>query len=465
MSTSQAVPIQWSSSPTPFPTTPTAYQPATSGVGDFDAFLTKLNPAGTAIVYSTFLGGTANDVGRSVAVDSTGHAYVAGESAGSDFPSRNAVQPAFGGGTLDAFVAKIDTDASGDASLIYSTFLGGGNTDLAFGIALDSTGDAYVTGKTNSVGIATPGAYQGNLRGASDTFVAKIEETRVVSLVSLTLNPTSVTGSKSSKATVALSDPAPPGGVVVTLTSSDTSVATVPATATIAEGQTSRTVTVATKVVTTTTTVDISATYDGVTRTKTLTVVAPALKSLALSPSSFAGGCGQAVGRVTLTAKAPSGGLVVSLTDTNPVAVVPASVTVPEGALSATFTITAPAVSSKQTGTVTATLDGISKSKTLTVRPIAVQFLGLSPNPVVGPNSVTGTVTLECSAAPGDIVVTLSSSNPAVAAPTVSSITIPFGSTTGSFTVTTADVSAVSSAVIRATAAGGSKSRTLTVNP
>ena len=458
----------WSSSPIPFPTTPSAYQATTVGVGDLDAFLTKLNPAGTAILYSTFFGGTGNDVGFGVAVDSTGHAYLTGEAgqlSSDDFPIRSAVQPVFGGDTADAFVAKIDTGASGDASLMYSTFFGGSSAELGFGIALDSTGNAYVSGKTNSAGIATAGAFQAGPQGATDAFVAKIEETPVVSLVSLTLNPTSVTGSKPSKATVAISNPAPAGGVVVTLTSSDTSVATVPATTKIAEGQTSRVVSVVTKAVTTTTTVDISATYDGVTRTRTLTVVAPALKSLSLSPSSFAGGCGQSVGKVTLTGKAPTGGVVVSLTDTNPAAVVPASVTVPDGAVNATFTITAPAVSSSQVGTVTATLAGISKSKGLTVRPIGVQLLGLSPNPVVGPNSVTGMVTLECTAAPGAIVVTLSSSNPAVAAPTASSITIPFGSKTGSFTVTTADVSAVSSAVIKATAGGVSKSVKLTVNP
>ena len=460
----------WSSSAIPFPTTPDAYQATTVGVGDLDAFLTKLNPAGTGIVYSTFFGGTGNDVGRGVAVDSTGHAYLTGEAGSNDFPNRNAVQPVFGGGPVDAFVAKIDTDAPGDASLLYSTFLGGSDAELGFGIALDSGGNAYVTGKTNSAGIATDGAYQTSLGGAPggalyDAFVAKIEETPVVGLVSLTLNPTSVTGSKPSKATVALSNPAPAGGIVVTLTSSDTNVATVPATTTIAAGQTSRVVTVTTKAVATTTTVDISATYDGVTRTRTLTVVAPALKSLALSPATFPGGCGASVGKVTLSGKAPTGGLVVSLTDTNPAAVVPASVTVPGGAVSATFTITAPAVSSKQAGTVKATLDGISKSKALTVRPIGVLFLDLSPNPVVGPNPVTGTVTLECSAAPGAIGVTLSSSNAAVAAPDVNSLTIPFGSTTGSFTVTTADVSAVSSAVIRATAGGVLKSRTLTVNP
>jgi hypothetical protein len=458
----------WSSAAIPFPTTPTSYQPATVGVGDLDVFLTKLNPAGTAILYSTFLGGIDNDVGRSVAVDSAGHAYVAGEVAAAssgDFPGRDAVQPTFGGGTIDAFVVKFDTGATGDASLVYSTFFGGSNNDLAFGIAIDSAGSAYVAGKTNSSGLATSGAFQAGLGGASDAFVAKLEETPGVSLVSLTLNPETVTGSKPAKATIAISNPAPPGGIVVTLSSSDTTVATVPATTTIAEGLTSRVVTVTTKVVTTSTTVDISASYDGVTRTRTLTVVAPALKSLSLSPSTFPGGCGQSVGKVTLTAKAPTGGLVVSLTDTNPVATVPASVTVPSGAVSATFSITAPAVSSSQTGNVTATLDGISKSKEVTVRPIGVQLLNLTPNPVVGPNTVTGTVTLECKAAPGSIVVTLSSNNPAVAAPTTSSITIPFDSMTGTFTVTTADVSVVSSAVIKAMAGGVTKSRTLTVNP
>lgn len=83
---------------------------------------------------------------------------------------------------MDAFVAKIDTEASGDASLIYSTFLGGSDAELGFGIALDSTGNAYVTGKTNSAGLATAGAYQTGLGNAPggvyyDAFVAKIEET------------------------------------------------------------------------------------------------------------------------------------------------------------------------------------------------------------------------------------------------------------------------------------------------
>jgi hypothetical protein len=457
----------WSSASIPFPTTPNAYQPETVGVGDLDAFLTKFDPAG-ARVYSTFFGGSGDDFGRAVAVDAAGQAHLAGEVgdlSSADFPTRIAVQPTYGGGTTDAFVAQFDTEASGDASLIHSTFFGGSNIDQAFGVAVDSAGNAYITGKTSSVGLATAGAYQVGMQGVADAFVAKIEQTPVVSLVSLTLNPSSVTGSKPSKATVALSNPAPAGGVVITLVSSDTSIATVPASTTIAEGQTSRTFSVATKAVTTTTTVEISATFDGVTKTASLTVFRPALKTLALSPATFPGGCGQSIGKVTLTGKAPAGGVAVALSDTNPVASVPTSVMVPDGTTSATFVITAPAVTSNHTGAVTATLDGLSKSKTLTVRPIGVQSLNLSPNPVVGPATVTGTVTLECRAAPGDVVVTLSSSNPAVASPTAASIIIPFDSTTASFTVTTADVSTVSSAVIKATAGGLTKSVRLTVNP
>ena len=190
----------------------------------------------------------------------------------------------------------------------------------------------------------------------------------------------------------------------------------------------------------------------------------PTLSGLTLTPASFAGGCKTSTGRVTLTGPAPAGGAVVQLTDTNPAASVPASVTVPAGATSAKFTITGSAVTSSQMGTVTASYGGASKSATVTVRPIGVASLTLSPNPVVGPRSVTGTVTLECPAAPWNIVVTLSSSNTAVAN-TVPSLRIPAGSSTGTFTVTTADVSAVSYANIRATANGVWKAVRLTVNP
>lgn len=189
------------------------------------------------------------------------------------------------------------------------------------------------------------------------------------------------------------------------------------------------------------------------------------LSSLTLTPATFTGGCKTSTGKVTLSAKAPIGGFVVTLSNTNPVATVPPSVTVPAGSISATFTITAPAVTANKAGTVTASQGGNSLSGALTVRPIGVATLALSPNPVLGPSPVTGTVTLECPAAPGSIVVALSSSSPAVANPAASSLTIPAGSTQGTFTVTTADVSIQSSASIKAVASGITKSLKLTVNP
>lgn len=190
----------------------------------------------------------------------------------------------------------------------------------------------------------------------------------------------------------------------------------------------------------------------------------PALSALTLSPATFPGGCKTSTGKVTLTGPAPAGGAVVTITDTNPAASMPASVTVPAGATTAKFTITGIAVTANQTGTVTASYGSVSRSATLTVRPVGVASVTLSPNPVVGPKGVTGTVTLECPAAPGNITVTLTSGNPAVAN-VVPSVRVPAGATSAPFHVSTADVSIVSYANIRATANGVWKAVRLQVNP
>ncbi|MES1244246.1 MAG: alpha/beta hydrolase fold domain-containing protein [Acidobacteriota bacterium] len=189
------------------------------------------------------------------------------------------------------------------------------------------------------------------------------------------------------------------------------------------------------------------------------------LSSLTLTPATFTGGCKTSTGKVTLTAKAPPGGVVVALSNTNPVAAVPSSVTVPYGSTSATFTITASAVTANQAGTVTASYSGKNLNGTLTVKPIGLAALTLSPAAVVGPAPSTGTVTLECPAAPGDVVVALSSSSPGVANPTTPSLTIPAGSSQGTFTVNTADVATQSSPSIKAVAGGITKSVKLTVDP
>ncbi|HKQ50964.1 MAG TPA: hypothetical protein VJT74_01255, partial [Pyrinomonadaceae bacterium] len=191
--------------------------------------------------------------------------------------------------------------------------------------------------------------------------------------------------------------------------------------------------------------------------------IPPQLTGLILNPATAVGGS-NVVGKVTLDSPAPAGGTVVTLTDTNAAATMPASVTVPAGALSKTFTITTTPVAAVTSGYVTAKLGTVTKSLLLKVRPIGVKTLTLAPNPVTGPNNVTGTVTLERPAAPASITVTLSSSNPLVAHPTVTTITIPAGVTSKTFTVATADVAASRTATIKATANAISKGVTLKVN-
>jgi Beta-propeller repeat len=146
-----------------------AFQAAFAGLAD--AFVAKLNPAGTALVYSTYLGGIGEDLGRGIAVDSTGNAYVTGSTYATNFPTVNAIQ-AVRGGDQDAFVTKIN--AAGSA-LIYSTYLGGSKMDFSNGIALDSAGNAYVTGATFSTNFPTANALQNSFGGSdSDAFVTKL---------------------------------------------------------------------------------------------------------------------------------------------------------------------------------------------------------------------------------------------------------------------------------------------------
>ena len=155
---------------TDFPFTPGAFQTTSNGNGD--AFVTKLNPAGSALVYSTYLGGTNLDQGLGIAVDDTGSAYVTGVTQSADFPTTSsAFQPTFTG-FAQAFVTKFNSMGTG---LVYSTFLGGSNNNSSAAIALDSTGNAYVTGFTNSADFpTTPDAYRPMYNGDGDAFVTKL---------------------------------------------------------------------------------------------------------------------------------------------------------------------------------------------------------------------------------------------------------------------------------------------------
>jgi len=144
-------------------------QPAHGG-GTFDAFVAKLDAAGEALVYSTYLGGSAEDEATGVAVDRSGNAYLTGDTVSTDFPTARALQPAHGG-VVDAFVAKLDPRGS---ALLYSTYLGGSDEDLGWGIAVDGQGGAYVTGHTHSSDFPTASPLQPAGQGGGDAFVAKL---------------------------------------------------------------------------------------------------------------------------------------------------------------------------------------------------------------------------------------------------------------------------------------------------
>jgi uncharacterized protein (TIGR03437 family) len=142
-----------------------------SSRGNVDAFVTKLNPAGSALVYSTYLGGTDTEFGNAIAVDATGNVYVTGDTRSKDFPLANPIKATLGStGVNDVFVAKLN--AAGSA-LVYSTYLGGGSEDDPYGVAVDAAGNAWITGRTNSSDFPLVNAIQAT-RFAFDMFVSEL---------------------------------------------------------------------------------------------------------------------------------------------------------------------------------------------------------------------------------------------------------------------------------------------------
>jgi hypothetical protein len=135
-----------------------------------NAFVTKINAAGSVLVYSTYLGGSGDDHGYSIAVDTGGKAYVTGFTLSRNFPIAHALQ-ASNGGSYDAFVTKINGAGS---ALVYSTYLGGNGVDSGNGIVVDGSGSAYVTGATSSTNFPTGSALQASNGGGNDAFVTKI---------------------------------------------------------------------------------------------------------------------------------------------------------------------------------------------------------------------------------------------------------------------------------------------------
>jgi hypothetical protein len=149
---------------------PAVVGPDTSHNGGRDAFVAKVNPSGTALVYSGFLGGSGWDEGHGIAVDSSGNAYVTGWTWSSDFPAVVGPDTSYNGGR-DAFVARVNPSGT---ALVYAGFLGGWNDDYGYGIAVDASGNAYVTGETWSGDFPAVVGPDTSYNGGRDAFVAKV---------------------------------------------------------------------------------------------------------------------------------------------------------------------------------------------------------------------------------------------------------------------------------------------------
>ncbi len=158
-----------------FPTTSGAFDITPNGGALSDGFVSKLSADGTSLVYSTFLGGSHEDFGTSIALDTGGNAYVTGYTQSTDFPTTPGSFDPSDNGNPDGFVTKLNAAGAG---LVYSTYMGGFAFDVCDAIALDSAGNVYVTGRTDSSDFPiSPGTYDNSISANGDAFAAKLSAT------------------------------------------------------------------------------------------------------------------------------------------------------------------------------------------------------------------------------------------------------------------------------------------------
>ena len=280
-----------------------------------------------------------------------------------------------------------------------------------------------------------------------------------VSVASVAVSPTNLFSTKAGVGTVKLSLASPAGGVVVMLESNSPAVS-VPVSVTVPAGALSVTFPVTAGTVATDTKAVISASVGGQEVHGTVYILVPFPKTLTVSPSTIIGG-DAGVGTVALASNAGVGGQVVNLSSSNSNVVVPATVTVPAGATSATFPIQTRIVGNDIAVAISAEADGAGISSTLLVRRVAPKSITFAPSSVVGGNSSVATLTVTKPAPAGGIVIDLRSVSSNVSVP--ATVTIAAGATTATFPVTTVPVKKSESAMIQAYAAGVKVSAVITV--
>jgi hypothetical protein len=319
---------------------------------------------------TAYVGTTVNDY----AVDPYCYLYALDTSGGAIAP------PSLSAITVSPTSVQSGFYATGNVSLTRGAPTGGAVVSLSSSNAAAASVPASVTIPTGAssasfnatggrVATTTTVTLTASYAGVIRTTPLTVTPPPTPALDAVSVNPSSVAGGTSTTGQALLTMAAPAGGAVVSISSSNPAVASVPASVTIASGVWSANFTVGTSAVTANTQVTVTGTYQGVSRSAVLTVTAPAaLQSLAVSPTSVAGGT-SASGTVTLTGPAGSSGAVVALSSNNPAATVPGSVTVPAGASSVRFTIGTSAVTVNTVATITSSYAGVSRTASLTVTP------------------------------------------------------------------------------------------------
>ena len=274
-------------------------------------------------------------------------------------------------------------------------------------------------------------------------------------------NPTSLGQNASSTCTVTLTQAAPTGGALVTLTNTNATLS-VPASVTVAAAATTATFAATTTTISSNQSATITATYNSSSANATVSLVAPVLvSSLACNPTSL-GQNASSTCTVTLTQAAPTGGALVTLTNTNATLTVPASVTVAAAATTATFAATTTTISSNQSATITATYNSSSANATVSlVAPVLVSSLACNPTSLGQNASSTCTVTLTQAAPTGGALVTLTNTNATLSVP--ASVTVAAAATTATFAATTTTISSNQSATITATYNSSSANATVSL--
>ena len=378
------------------------------------------------------------------------------------------------------FKAHVDYPAgSFPYTIVVGDFNGDGNLDVAVS-DLDSSQVTILSGAgdgtfPNSTAVSTDGAPVGLLAadfnrdgemdlaaGSGSAISILLQNVPVQSLASLSLSPATVLGGSIANGTVTLSGPAPSGGTNIDLSSSNPAAATVPGSVSIPAGVTTAAFTVVSVPVAADTSLTISATSGNSTQTAALTVQAPALASLKLTPVTLVGG-NSSVATATLNGPAPSSGVSIAVSSNNPSIAAPTSnITVAGGSSSGTATVTTQGVATSTPVKISATLRTVTKAATLTVKPVALLSVKLSPASLYGGATSMATVTLNGEAPAAGAVIALATSNTSIAS-LPATVTVPGGTTSAAVTVQTEPVSPTTAVTISAVYGGLTRTANLTV--